>query len=164
MALSPAAFGAFHWEQCRDTDSGLEKLSGFIELCAENLTVHSASNSIYRYIYIYIFFAGLRAYIFERLLFDTWFFFSVLYVAAAALSWKLQPSAYILFSVSLHIIRKYVLNSLCRKLAEIGISWSFCPFLVVQYVLKKEEAFRHSKVRCCLGLFSSKSLQHGLLV
>lgn len=50
---APAAFGAFQWEQCRDTDSELEKLSGFMELCdyswhcAENLTLHSASNSFF---------------------------------------------------------------------------------------------------------------------
>lgn len=62
-----AAFGAFLWELCRDTDSELEKLSGFVELCdyswhcAGNLTLCSASNSIYIY-----FFSGLTADIFER--------------------------------------------------------------------------------------------------
>lgn len=35
---------------------------------------------------------------------------------------------------------------------------------MVWYVLKKEEAFRHSEVHCCLGLSSSTSLQCGLLV
>lgn len=33
MLPASAAFGAFHWEQGRDMDSGLGKLGGFTELC-----------------------------------------------------------------------------------------------------------------------------------